>query len=136
MPISQRQHLKAPCSHTSEVVGGGTNFSLSLPVGGVLQELHIQLGASVPFYLDSSTTVFVASSDTAIKKSVWLIRRAEVLTEGVSEGEIKPIHISERDMCADPFTKYLPYAVWTRHVHYYLNRDGPVPVHPGKVKKE
>ena len=132
MGISQRQQLKAPCAHSSEAVGAGTNFSLAVPVCGVLQELRIQLGIPLPFYLDSITTVFVSTSDTAIKKSVWLIRRAEVLQEGVSNGDLHPIHISERDMCADPMTKYLPQAVWARHMHYMLNKPGPVPPYPEK----
>ena len=68
--ISQRQHLSAPCAHTSEVVGAGTNFSFVVPVNGVLQELHIRQGVPTAFYLDSASTVFVATDDTAIKKSV------------------------------------------------------------------
>ena len=130
--ISQSQHLKAPDSHTAEVVGGGTNFSNVVPVNGLLQELHIRRGSITPFYLDSKTTVYVSMSDTAIKKSVWLIRRAAVLEDGVVYKEIKPIHISERDMVADPVTKYLTYPVWNRHMHYLQNRLGPVPPYPGK----
>ena len=95
-PVSQRQHLKAPCAHTVEVVGAGTNFSIMIPIIGVLQELHINLGKPTPLYLDSLTTLYVATSDTAIKKSVWLIRRAAVLEDGVEHGMIKPIHMSSR----------------------------------------
>ena len=69
---------------------------------------------------------------TAVKKSVWLIRRAAVLEDGVVHGEIEPIHISERDMVADPFTKYLVYMVWVRHMHYALNYDGTLPSHPNE----
>ena len=58
---------------------------------GVLQELHILCGARVPLYLDSASSVFVAKSDTAVKKSVWLIRRASVLEDGVVHGEMEPI---------------------------------------------
>ena len=71
--------------------------------------------------MDSQTTVFVTKSDTAIKKSVWLIRRAAVLEDGVTNGEIEPIHISESDMAADPFTKYLPRDVWIKHMNYITN---------------
>ena len=53
---------------------------------------------------------------------MWLARRVAVLREGVDMGEISPIHISERDMVADPFTKYLPYAVWNRHMDYLTNK--------------
>ena len=96
-------------------------------MSGVLQEVRIRCGARVPFYLDSKTTVFVAKTDTAIKKSVWLIRRAAVLEDGVVHGEIEPYHISEKDMVADPFTKYLPLEVWRRHMHYVLNLPGDLP---------
>ena len=72
----------------------------------------------------------MAKSDTAIKKSVWLIRRAAVLEDCVVHGIIDVYHISERDMVADPFTKYLPYNVWIRQMHYALNLPGPLPAHP------
>ena len=130
LAISQNQHLAAPCSHTAETVGAGTNVNLLVPIAGLLQELHILCGARVPFYLDSDTTVKVAKSDTAIKKSVWLIRRAAVLEDCVVHGIIDVHHISERDMVADPFTKYLPYNVWIRQMHYALNLPGPLPTHP------
>ena len=119
--ISQRQHLKAPCAHTAEVVAASTNLNLLVPVSGVLQELRIRRGVAIAFYLDSMTTVFVAKSDTAIKKSVWLIRRAAVLEDGVTGGEISPIHITETDMAADPFTKFLPRDVWIRHMNFVCN---------------
>ena len=89
---------------------------------GVLQELSIQRGCAVPFYLDSLSTVFVCTSDTAIKKSAWLIRRVAVLAEGVAEGEIEPVHISEKIMLADPFTKYLVHAVWAAHMQQLRNQ--------------
>jgi hypothetical protein len=121
MAVSQRQHLASPCVHTAEVVAASCNLNLLVPVSGVLQELRIRQGCKVPFYLDSMTTVFVAKSDTAIKKSVWLICRAAVLEDGVSNGEIEPVHIPESDMAADPFTKYLPRDVWLRHMRFVTN---------------
>ena len=72
-------------------------------------------------------------SDAAVKKSVWLSRRAAVLHEGTAAGEILPLHIGERDMAADPSTKYLTYAVWHRHMHYMLNRDPPGHSSKGEV---
>jgi hypothetical protein len=132
LPISQTQHLKSPCSHTSETVAAGTNLNILIPIAGLLQEFHILCGASVPFYLDSETTVKVGNSDTAIKKSVWLIRRAAVLEDGVVHKIIDLHHISERDMVADPLTKYLTHAVWYRHMHYLLNYEGPLPPYPSR----
>ena len=103
-----------------------------MPCAGLLQEFHIQLGNKTPFYLDSITTLFVLTSDTAVKRSAWLIRRVTVLEEGVSEGHIEPVHIREYDMAADPFTKYLPYLVWARHMHYVLNLPGAMPPRASK----
>ena len=120
--IHQSQHLAAPCSHTSEVVAAGVNVNLSVvPVNGVLQEIRIRLGNATPFYLDSKTTVCVAEHDTAVKKSVWLVRRVAVIAEAVTLHEIKPIWINDPFMVADAFTKYLTFNVWVRHMRYLLN---------------
>ena len=120
---SQRQHLKAPNSHASEVVSGGDNLNLVIPTNGFLQESRIRLGASTAFYLDSATTVFVAGDDAAAKKSAWLIRRVDVLRDAVTHDEIIPIHLSEKMMVADPQTKHVTYEVWIRHMRYIMNFD-------------
>ena len=125
--VCQRQQLASPDSHTAEVVAAGNNLNQVVPQNGLLQELHIRQGMPTPFYLDSATTVFVAQNDTAVKRSVWLIRRALVLQDGVEYDEINPIHISEQDMVADPFTKYLVFPVWRRHMWYLLNQLGSAP---------
>jgi hypothetical protein len=121
--VCQRQHLASPDSHTSEVVSAGNNSSLCVAINGVLQELRIRLGKPVPFYLDSMTTVFVSTNDTAVKKSVWLIRRVAVLTDAVKHNQIRPLHVRDPDMIADAMTKYLTFTVWNRHMGYMLNRD-------------
>ena len=134
MPCSQRQHLAAPCATSSEIVAAGTVYSLLAPVAGVCQNLRIRLGMRVPLYIDNSSTVFISKSDTAVKKSAWLIRRAAVLSDAVEHNELEPVKISEVDMAADPFTKYLPYGVWVRHLHYYMNLPGELPARPQKSK--
>lgn len=123
--LSQRQHHTAPESHTAEIVAAGVNVNQCIPVNGLLQELRIRLGRATPFYLDSKTSVFVSNSDAAVKKSVWLLRRVKVISEVTAAGEIVTIHIPEANMVADPFTKYLPYAVWSRHMRYALNTNAP-----------
>ena len=134
--VSLRQHLKAPCAHASEIVAAGTNINFVLAANGLLQELNIRLGKPTVFYLDSASSVFVASSDSAPKKSVWLTRRNKVITEAVEHGECKPIHIDEVDMVADSNTKYIRPDKWARHMHYILNEPGdPVDSHgPGWIK--
>ena len=84
-----------------------------------------------PTYLDSASSVFVATSDVAPKKSVWLARRNKVVTEMVQHGEILPIHIDESEMVADSETKYIKHDKWLRHMHYRLNLPGdPEGCHP------
>ena len=134
LAVSQNQHLAAPCTHTAETVSAGTNVNLLVPIAGLLQEFSILQGALVPFYLDSDTTVKVGKSDSAIKKSVWLIRCAAVLEDCVVHKMIEIIHLTERDMAADPYTKYLTYGVWARHMHYVLNLPGPLPSYPKSVE--
>ena len=123
---SQRLHLSAPNSHTTEVVSAGDNLNLVIPTNGLLQEVRIRLGVRTAYYLDSATTVFVATDDAAARKSAWLIRRVQVLRESTSD-EIEPIHIPERKMAADPFTKYLSYEVWDRHMQYVMNYNSGHP---------
>ena len=121
LTISQRQTLASPCTHSLEVVGAGTNINYLIPVSGLLQEVRIRLGRPVPFYLDSLSTVYVATSDASAKKSAWVLRRIVVLTEAVEMGEIEPLHINDPDMVADAMTKYLTYAVWIFHTTYLMN---------------
>ena len=116
-----RQHLASPYSHSAEVTAAGTNLNTTCAGNDWLQELHIRLGKPTPFYLDSQSTVFVAKCAAAVKKTVWLTRRAAVLQEGVQHDEILPIHVSEKYMLADPFTKYLKQSVWYGHMRRIHN---------------
>jgi len=116
-----RQHLASPYSHSAEVTAAGTNLNTTCAGNDWLQELHIRLGKPTPFYLDSQSTVFVAKGAAAVKKTVWLTRRAAVLQEGVQHDEILPIHVSEKHMLADPFTKYLKQSVWYGHMRRIHN---------------
>ena len=96
-------------------------------INGVLQELHIRLGAPTPFYLDSKSVYDVVRSDTGAKKSVWAARRTLVVSEACEHDEILPLKVGEADMLADPLSKYLTFPVWKRHMHYLLNLPGDPP---------
>jgi len=122
-----RQHLSAPDSHTIELVAAGTALHRVIPMRGLLQEVRITQEAPTPLYIDSASTVFVAMNRASIKRSVWLRRRALVVQEGVTMGEVVPIKIGERDNCSDAETKYLIYSVWRRHMHYTHNEPGDPP---------
>ena len=132
--VCLRQHLQSPEAHTSELVAGGTNINQMVPVNGLLQELGIRMGLPTHMYFDSNSTVFVASSDAAPKKSVWLTRRNKVITEAVEYGEMRPIHLCEADMVADSNTKYVKHITWSRHMHYILNLPGDPPPRPTSSK--
>ena len=133
--ISARQHLATSCMHSNELLAAGTIVHKIVPIRGLLTELRIPQELPTPLYLDSASTVFVAQSRAAVKKSAWMRRRAEVLTQAYDLGEIMPIKIEEYNNFADPQTKYLTYKVWARHLHYTHNLSGepPPPVDkPGK----
>ena len=68
--LALRMHLQSPCAHTSEIVAVGTNVHAIVPVNGILQELGIRRGRPTTTNFDSASTVFVATSDAAPKKSV------------------------------------------------------------------
>ena len=61
-----------------------------------------------------------AWSRGAVKKSAWIRRRAEVLTEAFDMGECDPRKIEEYNNFSDPETKYLVYRVWMRQESDYV----------------
>ena len=112
LAISQNQHLSAPCSHTSETIGAGTNVNLLVPIAGLLQELHILCGPLSSFLLlDSDTTVKVAKWTQPSRNPFgsfaellcWRIVLCTALLMCIMFLSVTWI------MVADPFTKYLPY---------------------------
>jgi hypothetical protein len=127
LTITLRAHLAAPCAHSIETVAGGTNHAFAVPINGVLQQLRIRCGRPTPILFDSQSTIYVATDDTAVKKSAWTIRRCAVLRDGVRLGELIPLKIGERDMTADIASKYCALLVWRRHCHILLNMAGDPP---------
>jgi hypothetical protein len=125
--VSARQHLATPDMHANEVLAAGTIMHKIVPLRGLLTEMRIPQEQGTPLYIDSASTVFVAQSRGAVKKSAWIRRRAEVLTEAFDMGECDPRKIEEYNNFSDPETKYLVYRVWMRHLHYTHNLDGEPP---------
>ena len=122
-PVCQRQHLVAPDAHTGEVSAAGVLLNLAIPIRGFMHECRIHQAKPTPMYCDSASTIFVANDDKAVKRSVWVLRRAAVLREGVDSGEIEFVKISEHDNVADGLTKALKYETWRRH----LDTHSPIP---------
>ena len=104
-----RQHLRAPDSHTTEVTAAGTALHHLYPIRGLLHEMGVHMTYSVPVYCDSQSTIFVAHDSGAIKRSIWLLRRAAVLREAVDNGIIHFVKIADRDNCSDMETKPIPH---------------------------
>ena len=52
----------------------------------ISMQMRIPQEQGTPLYIDSASTVFVAQSRGAVKKSAWIRRRAEVLTEAFDMG--------------------------------------------------
>ena len=119
--VCQRQHLKSPDPHGSEIVAAGTFLHRVLPVRGQLLELSILQDTPTPLYIDSASAIFVINDKSAVKRSVWLLRRAAILQEAVEMGEIVAIKIGEADNFADPETKAMLIKVWERHLSYVNN---------------
>ena len=127
-PSCLRQHLAAPDAHTTEVHAASTVQHRVTPVRGALQELMIPQPFSTPLYLDSASTIFSSNDTGSVRRSVWTLRRVDVLKDAISHGDIVTVHVPECDNVADGFTKPLKsIKVWYKHMSYLLNRFvGPV----------
>ena len=139
MQISQRVHLVCPDVHSVEMASAGTLHTCVVPINGVLQELMIRRGRPTPFILDSGSVVFSVTNDRSVRRSTWLLRRAAPLQEAEQMKQIEPLKVRERDMVADPYTKYLKLDVWVRHFHIVCNKPGdppnPVPLEESKLSR-
>jgi hypothetical protein len=119
--VVQRQHIAAKETHMAELHAAATGYHRVLPARGLLTELRVHQVLATPYYMDSASTIFVAKDLAAVKKSIWTIRKAMVLHEGVVLNDIDPRKIDESDNVSDPGTKYLPYPAWNRHWTWTLN---------------
>lgn len=125
--LMARQHLNSPDSHTTEVVAASSALHRVVGTRGKCQELRIWQERPTPFYMDSTSTIFVANDEKAMKRSVWIARRTVALREGKSMGEIMPTYLEALMNCANFFTKYETYKEYALHMWYMLNMPGPPP---------
>ena len=89
--------------------------------------LNSPCGEPTPYWLDSQSTLLMASNDTSVKRSAWISRRVDVIADAVQLHEIAPHKCGDPDMLADGSTKYVPTAKYQRHLHIKMNRDGDPP---------
>ena len=107
-----------------------------VPARGLLQEARVPQERATPIWIDSASTIFVATNRSAPKKSTWVRRKTEELNECYEQGESDPQKIDECDNFADPQTKYLVGKVWARHLHYTHNLEGEPPPVAAKSSKK
>ena len=115
---SIRQHLSAPESHAAEVTAAGTALMRVVAHRQYLQELRVPQVNPTPGYIDSLSTLLVAGEDGAPKRSIWIKRRIEVLTDFINLGEVALLHIDEADNVSDGLTKPIKHTVFIRHTEY------------------
>ena len=97
-----------------------------IPIRGLLQELLIPQLQSTPAYTDSQSTIFVGNAATAARLSVWLNRRSAVIREGVDDGQIQLLKITDADNCANYFTKPITTKSMNHYFSYtHKNRPSP-----------
>ena len=116
--VCQRQQLVAPDSHFTEIHAAGTAVYSAVTVTGTLQECGVLQLRPTPIFCDSQSTVFVANDAAAIKKSIWVSRRAAVLRDAVDQGEVDFIKIDRGDNVADYLTRANTHAELTHFMEY------------------
>ena len=122
--------------HKAEITAAATVMHRVVPARGVLQEARVPQVQPTPVWIDSASTIFVATNRSAPKKSTWVRRKTEELVECYEQGESDPQKIDECDNFSDPQTKYLVGKVWMRHLHYTHNLEGEPPPAPVKGPKK
>ena len=120
--ISQRQHLAAPDAFTGEVTSTVTVVNRLVPKRGLLQEARIAQVLPTPLYVDSVGTVRTGVSEGAVKKSVWVRRKINVLNDAYDHDEVEYTHIDEADNVSDGASKPIKKAVYKRHADYMAGR--------------
>ena len=73
--ISSRQHLASSDMHKAEITAAATVMHRVVPARGLLQEARIPQERATPIWIDSASTIFVATNRSAPKKSTWVRRK-------------------------------------------------------------
>ena len=65
--------------HKAEITAAATEMHRVVPARGVLQEARVPQERATPVWIDSASTIFVATNRSAPKKSTWVRRKTEEL---------------------------------------------------------
>ena len=121
-PQSFNQHSAAVHAHDSEVFTASTACAQTVPLRGILTELEISQAVRTPIFIDSRSTLLVARSRAAVKKSMYLMRRILYMQEGVDDKEFDFFSCAGNDNHADSFTKpILQPTPFFKSRNYFMN---------------
>ena len=119
--LSFRQHSIAISAYDSEMFTASSASAMCTPFRGILTELMIIQRFGTPCFVDSSSTILCSESRAALKKSIYLMRRALYLQEQVDHGNFKCIKVAGDQNFADPFTKAITVIkTFFAHRRYYM----------------
>ena len=119
--VCQRQHATAPDIHSAELHAFSTAVGRLMPLAGMLHEMGVRQLTATPLLTDSSSSIFVATSEASVRRSVWTMRRAMHCQWAVDNDVVDPQHCPGDKNLADVNTKYLPLAAWQEHMRVILN---------------
>ena len=115
---SQRQHLASPDSTAAEVTAAGTGLTKLVAARQWLQCVRVPQVEPSPYYMDSSSAILLGDSAGAPRRSIWIRRRIDVLTDYAEIGESRYVKIDESDNFSDGFSKPVKHDTFLRHLIY------------------
>ena len=81
-----------------------------VPLIGLMSELRIPVLRAKPVFVDSQSMLFIANDQAAVKRSIWILRRAAVLREFVDQQVVEFFKVGDPDNIANMLTKPLTLA--------------------------
>ena len=89
-----------------------------VPIIGLMSELRLPVLRATPVFVDSQSMLFIANDQAAVKRSVWILRRAAVLREFVDQQVVEFFKVGDPDNVANMLTKPLTLAALNRCLEY------------------
>jgi len=115
---SIRQHLASPDSTAAEVTAAGTGLTKLVAARQWLQNVRVPQAEPSPYYLDSSSAILLGDSAGAPRRSIWIRRRIDVLTDYAEIGEARYVKVDESDNFSDGLSKPVKHDTFLRHLAY------------------
>lgn len=104
---SRRQPVVAQSTAEAEYMAAADAARHLAWVKGFLFDIYLPITSPVPFHLDSTSAISIATEEAIGKRSRHINRKHHLICDQVREGEIAIIHVPSGDMLADFLTKPL-----------------------------